>query len=720
MSVFDEPTLKTPVYKVEVFNKSYSWEDAYNNIDVDADPRRSGWYEVPVSSPYVGPERIKIKDLIREKPTCELTILDDELWMYTCDMFMKRDASVEAPWTVFNTDIDLTDTPSKVIMYIDGDGYSSPDYTGTITIDGFDDEGESVSEDITVNGAGSYISTTVFKSITEIDVSGINCHVSAFVDTGLNGSKREIRVWGDANSDGVYGLMFGGYMIPAKKLYNREQDTIILKCVGYKDFLMSNEHIAGYRCPYRCQHYSTSEPGGDCTNLTYKNTYFYTYDLLGTNVSSCYLGDMDVHHPNGAQVTTFGYTCPGYVADTNQKLPYSGYTHDPNYTDSSEPGYSYYPPDYLRALFALKTHANSIDDGVRSADFDLHMKDHALLDGAIDDTVTTIYYDNSYYNDSFHDWTRIAADDFILIDDEWLQVVANWGFDNDEQAAQITVTRGALGSIATSHTDNSVIKCYTLANLKYASSDNELLLDMEIGGTLDETGESIAEILTSQMEESEFVFWVDHYKQFHMTEMYRETTAYSGTLNLTEDEIHNVKNIKIGSVVNHVSAWVNTGDISIYCEMDATQVSDVNESINIFDLQSKEVKNDQLNSVGSDVIADGEHGWITYAQNYLKLHAYPTVTQTVEVDSFVPDEHWWVDIFLNGADNPLLKYNDVYNKYIDLKGTQINCPDFSMPEHPMKTFVVEGFEYDISECGNFITGIVVSRIQKQEDYVTVV
>jgi hypothetical protein len=102
---------------------------------------------------------------------------------------------------------------------------------------------------------------------------------------------------------------------------------------------------------------------------------------------------------------------------------------------------------------------------------------------------------------------------------------------------------------------------------------------------------------------------------------------------------------------------------------------------------------------------------MTFAEAYLKIHAYPKITQTITVDSFVPDEHYWTHGY-----NPLLDYNDGKNAYICLLGTRCVAPDYSIEGYPSKTFVIEGLEYNISSCGNFDTKVTMSRISDESDY----
>ena len=232
-----------------------------------------------------------------------------------------------------------------------------------------------------------------------------------------------------------------------------------------------------------------------------------------------------------------------------------------------------------------------------------------------------------------------------------------------------------------------------------------------------DTGTSIADILMSRRSDAEYVFWVDFYKQMHITEMYRADTAYTGSLTLTEANISKVNNVKISDVVNQISCWVNTYDddsnssVRYYRELSSDDVTAVSGSIGRFGLRSIEVSNDQLNGIGYDDTTRSILGFLTYAEKYLETHAYPRITQVVTIDSFVPDEHYWTHGY-----KPYLTYNDPVHNYICILGTRITCPDFSIDGNPSKTFVVEGIEYNITKAGNFDTKLTLSRISVESDY----
>lgn len=692
MANFPTPVNLKPIYKVEVFNRTYSWDSAYVNIDVDADVYNSGWYEVPTSSPYVGLERLRIKDNIRAKSVADFDVLDDELWMYACDMIVKRDASTSSPFS--GAEIVQQPTDSKLLLYLDGDGYSSPDYVGTIDIVGELDSIE-VLDTITCTTAGTYVSTGTYDTVTSITMNNLSCHLSAFAVVGSTTTKREVRISCDVNEDGNFGLMFAGYMIPAAPKIDSETNVVTFKCEDYTSFFMSNEHIVGYRAPFRCSHYSATGDVGTCDVSGSEAGAIAHWHTVGTEDKLCFVGDMDTHHPNG-QACGIAYRCTSYDAGT-EVLPYDDYTYDEAYEDTDDLAYSYYPKSYTIAMYALSKSAKSIDSGVKSREFDLHMRGSALANEAIDSTETVIDYDN-YIG-------TISVNDFIRIDDEWMLV-------SDNTSGQLTVTRGSLGTFNVSHLENADIICYTFANTTYASNEHDFLIEADIGGTLYDTGESFSEILTSRISDSSYVFWIDFYKQMHMTELYRDNTGYLTDLVLTTDDVTRVNKVKVGEVVNQVSCWVNTSSGKFYRELTSDDVTGITASIGLFDLQSEEVRNDQLNVIGEDVLGSDKFGFITFAEAYLRTHAYPTITQEVTVDSFVPDEHYWTHEY-----DPLLSYNDYTNEYICLLGTRITAPDFSIEGYPSRTFVIEGIEYNIATCGNFDTKLIMSRISTESDYV---
>ena len=687
MTGFDTPTLMYPTYRIQVFNMSYSWDEAYTDVDINADLHNLGWYDVPQYSPYVGITRLKISDTIREKSTCEFDIINDEYWMYTCDMIVKRCHTEYAPFTIESQPID-----SKLIIQIDIDDLPTYDLNGTVDIVGELDSNQ-VSESVQISGEGGFVTTNIYDTITSIDVTGLSCHVSVFAYTGKLTNRREVKILCDTNGDGNYGLMFAGYMKLYKNKVTHSNQTHTFRCVDYTEPLLANEHICGYRAEYRCAYYDQSGEGGSCSEPTWSSLRFYTDSTVE---HKCYLGDMHVRHPDGTDVPS-DYTCGGYSAST-EKLPYDGYTYDPNYAPDTDPKYQPNPPDYLRVMYALKTYINQVDDDIRSRDYDLHMKGTAILNEDLTDSDTLLDITDLVGS--------ININDFILIDNEWMLV-------SSSGATSLVVTRGSLGSLATTHSTGTLIKCYSFANLTYASNTHRYLVEPDIGGTIKDTGDNLAEILTSRIQNSDYVFWVDFYKQLHMTEMYRGDVGYDSNFIFSEDTISEVRNIKIGEVINQVSAWVKTKTgLKMYMQMDTSNLAGYTKSMDLFGLHSKEVKNDQLNAIGYDDLANDTFGFKTFAEAYLKVHAYPRITQTVVVDSFVPDEHYWTNDY-----KPLLTYNDPVNKYICLLGTQVTCPDFSIDGHPSKTFVIEGLKYNITECGNFDTEVIMSRISQEDDYI---
>jgi hypothetical protein len=151
-----------------------------------------------------------------------------------------------------------------------------------------------------------------------------------------------------------------------------------------------------------------------------------------------------------------------------------------------------------------------------------------------------------------------------------------------------------------------------------------------------------------------------------------------------------------------VSAWVYPADeLPFYATKDTASVTGYEDSVGLFGINGFESDNQNLKTY------DAFNIWAT---NYLKANSFPYVTQNVMVDSFIPDEHYWSNGYA-----PYLKYTDSTLKYIDVLGTKITCPDYSIPyvdgDPQNKTFVITGLEYSWGNSGdkNIETTLILKR-----------
>ena len=703
---FDTVVNKSPEYEVRIFNKSYKPEDAYSHLDADAAVIDSGWYQIPSSA--IGMLKLKIDDSIYKKSTADFEILQDELWMYTLDTIGKREASVYHP---VSADQQPDASGSRLIIQIDDDGYGSPDTTGTVSITGTVDSVADTTEVVTIAGNGSYSTTNAFETVNASGVtsSGLSCHVAIFGNVGNPNTVHEMKISCDTNGNGNFGLMFGGYMSPVTNKVRTGQTTVTLRCVDYTDFLMSNEYISGNRAEYVCISYDNSVNAGDCSNASAEAVSHWYLTSSHTDANKmCYIGDMNTHHPGGTAVADGDYICASYSASLTP-LPYSGYTDKTGYAPDGEGEYAFIPQTFTLFMNAIKRMSRSLDYGITSRPFDMAIKGQCLAAEAIDDSETGIDYDN--------DIGTIATNDLIQIDNEWMLVSSNI-------ASVLTVTRAKQLTTAAAHDDNSTITAYHCANVTYGSSALDNFREANVKSDIYKTGTSCADIMTSISSDALFVFWVDKFKQLQITELYLTNPGASGGGSSTDfiivaDDVVKVDSIIKGGVVNKVSAWVTlSASQSVYCEIDTDRLesdaeigdANYNTSISLFGLRSEELKNSQLNSVSID--STDYSGFKTYAYNYLKSHAYPKITQSITVDSFIPDEHYWSD----ADEPPYFLYTDEYNSHICLLGRKVTAPDYSLEDAPAKTFIVESIHYNITKRGNFDTKITMSRISAKGDY----
>lgn len=711
---------RTPVYDVKIFNTSYNPENAYSHLDADASVLDSGWYQIPSSA--IGMLKCKVDDSIYKKTTAEFEILQDDLWMYSLDTVAKREATVYHPVSA-NQTIDSDGT--KLIIQIDDDGYTTGDTVGTVSITGTINSVPTQTEAVTISGNGSYVTENEFETIDTLGItsSGLSCHVAVFGNVGTPNTRHEIKISCDANSDDVYGLMFAGYMIPVTNNVRAEQTTVTIKCTDYTEFLMSNEFIVGNRAEYVCNNYSSNVAGGACSASGSGDAASHWYGTSAYTDANmrCYIGDMNTHHPNGAVIANGLYMCTDYTPSIIP-LPYCGYVNKNGYAPSTETlSYAPIPRTYTLAMEMIKWMCRSIDYEVTSRPFDMAVKGYALVNdtGGVPIGDTMIPYDN-YIG-------TIESTDLIKIDDEWMLVSTN-------SASTLGVSRPQQLTLEAGHSNNDEIFAYHCANLDYGSSALDQIRAANVKSTIYKTGTSLADSMMSVSSAATFVFWVDKFKQLQITELnLANPGATSGggasTLALSLSDITKVTSIQKGGVVNKISSWVTLDtNQPIYAELDTDRIAtdaqlgsdtDYDTSIALFGLHSEELRNPQLNSVSID--ANDESGFKTFAYNYLKQHAYPKFTQSIVVDSFIPDEHnVWIRGTNQGSfsstDNPLLLFTDEYNEHVDLLGRCIDAPDFNLEGTPIKTFIVEEIHYNIIEKGNFDARIVMSRISTKGDY----
>ena len=700
---------RTPTFKVEIFNNTYNPEDAHGTLDADASILDSGWYQIPDST--VGMLRLKVDDSIYKKTIAEFEILQDEQWLYSLDMVGKRDATVSHPVSA-DQQPDSTNG-SKLLIQIDADGYGSPDVVGTVSITGTIDDVATQTEVVTINGTGSYITTGTFKAIDASGITSANlsCHVAVFADVGTPNTRHEIKISCDANSDDTYGLMFAGYMMPVTNKVSLSETTVAIKCVDYTEFLISNEMVLGNRAEYVCSHYVTTDASGSCSESAAGDAalHWYIDSSYSDANQKCYIGDMNTHHPNGTIVADGLYICSEYDASLTP-LPYCGYTSKDGYAPTSETAsYAPIPLTYTLAMDMIKRMCISLDYKVTSRSFDMAIKGTCLANETIEVAEPQIDIDTQV--------GTIETHDLIKVDNEWMYITT-YG------ASTLQVVRARQKTVDATHADDALMTVYKCSNSTLASDNYDQIQEAQVSSDIYKTGTSLATIMTSASSDALFVFWVDKFKQLQITELNLAnpgaTSGGSGSaLALGLSDITKVTSVNKSGVINKVVAWIKYDSTQdLYCEMDADRLetdseivdADYNTSISLFGLHTEELRNPQLNSVSVD--ATGFKGFKTFAYNYLKQHAYPKFTQSIVVDSFIPDEHYWSDT----GDEPYFTYTDEFNEHIDLLGRQINAPDFNLEDTPIKTFIIESIHYNITETGNFDTRLVMSRISEKGDY----
>ena len=697
------PVFKTPKYKVRIHSTVFNrLTMAATYLDTSHNTKDVGWLEFPTglkqvfSSDHI--DRFKCTEMI-DGTKMSFYIYEQDIDIFRYDAVLRtRDVSfvsgVDADNQIDNTD------GSYILVTIDSNGYTSPDTTGSVVIQGTDPSDASISEPLTINGDGTYITDKLFKTI---DSSGIsctglsNCAVTLWGDIGLPFRRREMRIYTDTNDDGIYGLVFGGFTIVNTQRIPYDDKLYKITGVGYDDFQKNNEYIAGFRSMSRCSNYSSSGIAGDCL-----------VDSVNWQANGkCFVGDYNTYHPNGTVQCDPEYRCTDFV-ETSDYLPYDGYTYDEGYEDSSGNYYSPYPPDYFRCGLAIEKMCRSYEHETKfSNPTTLFMVARAKLGEDVNDEETFIDIDVSSKEGYFGDITGTAI--YAVLEDdnygrEALYVSGGYG-----NTLGVT-TRGALKTEAREFSTGDNVYFYESAIVsKNMVSEDDMLIEGNINSTIWATMESIAETMTERIVNSYWVMWVDKFRQIHIDEMYGENVGHSDNFTIAEQDIARVVKVSVSGVTNSVSATVTVADGTRFyptLNVEDTDIDPSGNSVLRYGRNWEELSNKQLNAIGESNLSEGMIGFRTYAYNYLKTHAFPKHTQTIEILApFVPDEHYEE----NGTE-PALAYTDAINEHIDLRTKRVDCPDFNLQGNPVKEFVIEGIKYDAREYNTMTVSLIMSRI----------
>ena len=240
----------------------------------------------------------------------------------------------------------------------------------------------------------------------------------------------------------------------------------------------------------------------------------------------------------------------------------------------------------------------------------------------------------------------------------------------------------------------------------------EELFASNLKSTIRATGESLAELATLYTVNNSFVFWTDPVKQVRLTELDLDNSGHDGGLQIDEEDIIGKPIVSFSGVVNDVKGWVTVEAAPpIYARMTAAETgfTDFDLSEQLFGVRSEEIEEKELNALAPTV---DKVDFETYAKNYLKVHAFPTVTQTIEIGTFVPDENYWSDMIAH----PYMDYTDTANKFIMIQGTKILCIDFSKTDLPTSTFIVTEVKYMMTDPGELKTFITMQRLTAAGEY----
>lgn len=699
-----------PRFKLGVFNTLYSPEDSVVEPVPVSDEH--GWLMLDDTDVWL--LDLTIDEKTRKNTVGTMTVADNDAWLFGIDIVYKTRA-VDVSYTNVVPDRVLAASSKLAIRVIEIDG---GDLTGTVSINGTVD-GEVLDSPIivSINGSGTYITDTEFDSISSVtcDTTVGNAVVTIWGNVGTYAGRRECRIWCDCNDDGVYGLVHGGYVERVNVSPGYGFRNNVFKLYGYRLFAQSNEYVCGSRAEFRCSNYSKTGISGSC--IVNDNPLAKFRD--GGN--TCYVGEYDTRHPDGTSVDD-DHRCTLYAPGwrVTEHIPYDGWTYDKYYCPDTDPKYEPVPKNYMRALTAACNMLNSLERGRKvSREWDQHCVFNAeLLESMTDSGGAVIGWVTEVVDD------YVTENSYALIDDEVVKVIDLTPFEVTKTT--VGLMRGMYNTAATSHTAGTPIRFLTSGKSPDGTNFNVLarngqLQTPNLKNTVADTTDSLAKNATSEIIDSEYVIWYDKYKQLNMTEMALPSTGSTGTggsatLTLTENDFVENPTVSIGSVVNEVSCRVNIENGHwLYASLKAEDAGLIgyDKSVATFGRILKEESNTQLNSYAP---VDGHVDFITWATNYLKLRAFPVLTQTVCVMNFVPDEHWWYIV----EQPPYLNYTDTPNEHIDIRGTKVSCPDYWLPkadgDYQLSTFVVEGVKTAFTPPGDYKVYLTLSRHTGPEDF----
>jgi hypothetical protein len=696
-----------PVYKLRLYTTSYTKSNLIGtDVSASADTNAIGWLDLTgVNMPV---EHYTIVDDIRQKSTMDFTVNIDNSWLLEVDVLCKYDNTVYYPKSIDGNSLTTDTAGTKLIV----DVHDAGDVSGTVTITGTTVEnGESDSEVFTITSEGTYIGSKHFTSVdaSGIATSGLTADIGVWGLCDLHERKREIQYWVDGNDDGYYGLIFGGYIVDIRHNPVYGNDSVNVVCNDYTEFQMANTFTAGYRAPYICDNYDRSGTSGTCTEIANTVAWFSDY---------CIRGDMHPIHPNGVPVTEddVRYSCSYYDSTSQNKAPFDGYSYDEDYAPDTDDGYEYYPPDYTRALRSLTTISNHLDNEVRSCDWKPSTRGTFQINGTQSDSDTFIEFDN------YIGWGATEGD-FIYVGTEFMKITSSpmsattYYTEDFPGSGTFVVNRGSLNSNPSGYADDVTGVLWEIATDSMGvTSEDPLIIETDVSSTIYGTGKRYAETMTQLLEIREAVYWVDFYRQLHLTELDGEDPSYSGTLELGDDDVLAVEGLSIlyNDICNYVQGTVTTEDGTIDTYYSADQVSGITNSINRFGISAKQIDTTQINVIGNHSYENNRRGWTPIAINYLKTHAYPISKQTVVLDGFYPSECYK---FNTGNNNRYdLLYTDPYNEYIDIKGHQITCADYNLPDRPLRTWMVESIRYSSNRYGDAVVKIKMTRLTTESDF----
>lgn len=281
-----------------------------------------------------------------------------------------------------------------------------------------------------------------------------------------------------------------------------------------------------------------------------------------------------------------------------------------------------------------------------------------------------------------------------------------------------------LGKSVSGYWDLATVKAWQPENTEDPVGVKEILQDVCIKQTIAATLENLADIATSVSVETEYVAWIDAYRQIQFTELNLDTAGADNTLRIVEDDIVEPPSFYLSGVVNRVCAQVNVSeDQWVYCEMKAEDIGieGYENSVDLFGVCSEEVQCTNLNALTP---TEGYTDFETFAKNYLKSRAFPRICQTIAVDAFVPDEHYYGDVDItDDTKKPYLVYTDDTLPYIDLLGTKVSAPDFWKPKKDFQSwydniFVIEGIRFVAESEGlqTFTTYLTLTRLTTPSEW----